>query len=164
MSAGPRHDGGERPLERLPPWSISEDMETFPAPLLFEPRPLTQSLWRGFRCHCPNCGEGRLFGRFLKPVATCAVCGEDFTHHRADDFPPYVTMVVVGHLVVPFMLTVAMTTTLSIPVQVGLWVSVVAALTLALLQPVKGAIIALQWALRMHGFDGRTEEADQFFP
>ena len=38
-------------------------------------------------------------------------------------------------------------------------------LTIGLLQPVKGAIIALQWALRMHGFDGKAETAaGQFFP
>lgn len=142
------------------------EMETFPAPIVFEPRPLMRSLWRGFRCRCPNCGEGRLFGRFLKPVANCEACGEDFTHHRADDFPPYVTMVVVGHVVVPFMLSVALATELSIATQVSIWVVVVAILTFGLLQPVKGAIIALQWALRMHGFDGSADPDNdaQFMP
>lgn len=134
--------------------------------LHFAPRGLAQSMARGFRCRCPNCGEGRLFGRFLKPVPQCAVCGEDYTHHRADDFPPYVTMVIVGHLMAPLMLVVAFGTSLAMSVQVGLWVTVAAILTIGLLQPVKGAIIALQWALRMHGFSGEADPDNdaQFVP
>jgi uncharacterized protein (DUF983 family) len=119
-----------------------------------ESRPLFRSLWRGFRGRCPHCGEGRLFGAFLKPVATCAVCGEDLSHQRADDFPPYVTMVVVGHLLVPLVLAVQFATDLSVTTHLAIWLPLTAALTIALLQPVKGAIIGLQWALRMHGFDG----------
>jgi uncharacterized protein (DUF983 family) len=34
-----------------------------------------------------------------------------------------------------------------------IWLPLTAALTVGLLQPVKGATIALQWALYMHGFD-----------
>jgi len=117
-------------------------------------RPLARSLWRGFRCRCPHCGEGRLFRKFLKPVANCARCGEDYTHQRADDAPPYFTMLIVGHLVVPVMLVVALTTELSDATHIAIWVPLTLFLTLALLQPVKGTIIALQWALRMHGFDG----------
>ena len=120
-------------------------------------RPLTRSLWRGFRCRCPNCGEGRLFRKFLKPVANCARCGEDYTHQRADDAPPYFTMLIVGHLVVPVMLVVALTTELSNAAHVAIWVPLTLFLALALLQPVKGTIIALQWALRMHGFDGSID-------
>src|SRR5580698_10000743 len=57
---------------------------------------LTKALWRGFTMRCPNCGEGKLFGRFLKVVDHCAVCGEDFTPQRADDFPAYLVIVVIG--------------------------------------------------------------------
>jgi uncharacterized protein (DUF983 family) len=116
-------------------------------------RHLAEAMWRGFRCRCPNCGEGALFRAYLKPVENCAVCGEDMTHQRADDAPPYFTMVIVGHIVVPFMLAFAFATELSNLAQIMIWVPVTAVLTLGLLQPVKGAIIALQWALYMHGFD-----------
>jgi hypothetical protein len=44
-----------------------------------------------------------------------------------------------------------------------IWLPLTGILTIGLLQPVKGAIVALQWALRMHGFDGRGEE-DQSLP
>jgi uncharacterized protein (DUF983 family) len=116
-------------------------------------RRLGQAMWRGFRCRCPNCGEGALFRAYLKPVDNCAACGEDMTPQRADDAPPYFTMVIVGHIVVPIMLAVALATEWSNLTHMMIWLPLTAALTLGLLQPVKGATIALQWALYMHGFD-----------
>ena len=53
-----------------------------------ENRQLVPALTKGARCRCPHCGEGRLFYRFLKPVAACPACGEDLSHQRADDAPP----------------------------------------------------------------------------
>ena len=114
---------------------------------------LAEAMWRGFKGRCPNCGEGRLFGRFLKVAHDCDHCGEELFHQRADDFPAYLVMVVVGHVVVPAILWIE--TNYTTPV----WLSFVAYLpftfvaSLALLQPVKGAVVGLQWALRMHGFD-----------
>ena len=121
------------------------------------PRPLFAAMWRGFRCRCPNCGKGSLFRGYLKPVPTCDVCGEDLTHQRADDFPPYVTIVVVGHLLVPILLAVHLSTNLSATTHLAIWLPLTAGLTLGLLRPIKGAIIAVQWALRMHGFDGHPD-------
>ena len=121
------------------------------------PRSVFRSLWRGFRGRCPHCGEGRLFRAFLKPVAACAACGEDMSHQRADDAPPYFTMVIVGHLLVPLMLAVMLLTDLPVAVNLAIWLPFTLIATIALLQPVKGAIIGLQWALRMHGFDGSTD-------
>lgn len=133
-------------------------IHTYEKPKMSEgPRPVWQAMRRGFRCRCPNCGEGALFRAYLKPVATCPVCHEDFTHHRADDFPPYVTMVIVGHLLVPLMLAIQMEVELHPFVHLAIWLPLTTVATLALLQPVKGAIIALQWALRMHGFDGHPD-------
>ena len=129
------------------------------------PRPLFKAMARGFLGRCPNCGNGRLFGRFLKPVPTCSVCCEDFTHQRADDAPPYFTMVIVGHVVVPVMVATILATNLSTTTQLMIWLPTIGLLTVGLLQPVKGAIIVLQWALRMHGFDGKAVEPDfQSFP
>lgn len=120
-------------------------------------RPVGVSLWRGFRCNCPNCGKNGLFRAYLKPVANCRHCGEDMSHQRADDAPPYFTMVIVGHIIVPIILVVAMRTELSNLTHLLIWLPLTLAMTLALLQPIKGAVIALQWALYMHGFDGRAD-------
>lgn len=58
-------------------------------------------LMRGMMGRCPACGEGKLFRAFVKVADRCPACGEDLHHHRADDFPAYLTIFLVGHLVVP---------------------------------------------------------------
>jgi uncharacterized protein (DUF983 family) len=119
-----------------------------------------EAIKRGFFGRCPNCGKGRMFRAFLKVADDCPVCGEELHHHRADDFPAYVVIVIVGHILVPLVLLVE--THIAPPYWVGmtLWPACVVALSLALIQPVKGAIVAMQWALGMHGFDqAKTERA-----
>jgi len=69
-------------------------------------RDMRNALLRGFMCRCPNCGRGKLFRAYLKVVDRCAVCGEDFSHQRADDAPAYFVILIVGHLVVPWVLIV----------------------------------------------------------
>jgi uncharacterized protein (DUF983 family) len=125
------------------------------------PRPLGPAMVRGFRCRCPQCGEGRLFGRFLKPVITCAACGENLEGQRSDDLPPYVTIMIVGHVVVPAVMAVEMSANpWPLWVNFAVWLPLTLFLTLALMQPVKGAIVALQWALRLHGFDPKGDIHD----
>jgi uncharacterized protein (DUF983 family) len=117
------------------------------------------SLRRGFSGRCPYCGQGKLFRAFLKVADRCDVCAEDFSHQRADDFPAYIVILIVGHLLVPIALVVETEFSPSYPVQLAVWLPLALVLSLALLQPVKGAIVGLQWALRMHGF-GVLPDAD----
>jgi uncharacterized protein (DUF983 family) len=123
------------------------------------PQPDSQghALWRGFTMCCPNCGRGKLFGRYLKVVDRCAVCGEDYSSQRADDFPAYLVIIVVGHVVVPAMLLVEELFAPAIWLQYMIWLPLTVFGALALLQPVKGAVVALQWHLGMHGF-ARTKK------
>ncbi|MGH7002946.1 MAG: DUF983 domain-containing protein [Alphaproteobacteria bacterium] len=121
-------------------------------------RPVGQAMWRGFLARCPHCGEGRLFRAFVKSVDHCAVCGEDYTHQQADDFPAYITITIVGHIVLGGFLAVETLFILSNWVHLAIWVPLTIAMSIALLQPVKGAIIGLQWANYMHGF-GETDES-----
>jgi uncharacterized protein (DUF983 family) len=118
-----------------------------------EPVSITQAMWRGFLGKCPNCGEGRLFGRFLKVEDACAACGEEFHHHRADDFPAYLVIVVVGHIVVPLVLSVETHYAPPYWVHLALWLPLTLGLSLGLLQPTKGLVVALQWFAGMHGFE-----------
>ena len=125
---------------------------------------LPQALARGFSMKCPNCGRGHLFGRFLKVVDHCEVCHEDYTPQRADDFPAYLVIVVVGHIVVPALLAVAIAYDPPAWLQLAIWLPVTLFSSLALLQPTKGTIVALQWQLGMHGFEDakrRREMLDQ---
>lgn len=106
------------------------------------------SMLRGLSCRCPNCGEGPLYRRYLKQVARCAQCGEAFDGIRADDFPPYLTILIVGHIVVPLIL-LTQPLGLSTALQVAIWVPVTLLLVVLLLPRFKGAIIGLMWSLGM---------------
>jgi uncharacterized protein (DUF983 family) len=118
-----------------------------------QPISLSQALTRGFLCKCANCGRGHLFGRFLKVVDHCEVCGEDYTPQRADDFPAYLVIVIVGHIVVPALLAVAIAYDPPAWLQLAIWLPVTLFASLGLLQPVKGTIVAMQWQMGMHGFE-----------
>ena len=61
-------------------------------------------LARGFHKTCPQCGKGPLLTGYLKPQASCSACKEDFSHISADDGPAWLTLLIVGHAVVPLML------------------------------------------------------------
>lgn len=120
-------------------------------------RPLMQAMSRGFRGRCPHCGDGRLFRKFLKVADSCQVCGEEFHHHRADDLPAYLVIFIVGHVVIGAFMGVETAVSLSTWQHLAIWAPLTLVLTIALLQPVKGAVVGLQWALRMHGFSGKPD-------
>lgn len=129
-------------------------------------RPLGRSMRRGWRSRCPACGEGRLFRAFIKPVDHCADCREEMHHHRADDLPPYLSIVIVGHVVLVGYLIGERLVDLNSWQHLAIWVPITIALAIAMMQPLKGAVIGLQWALRMHGFSGEpdhpADDADAF--
>jgi len=119
-----------------------------------ERQPLLAALWRGWRGHCPRCGRGALFRGYLKVDHRCRRCGEALHHQRADDAPPYVTILVVGHLVIPLVLLVERQWAPPTVLHWLIWLPLSVILTLLLLPRIKGALVALQWAFRMHGFGG----------
>ena len=94
-----------------------------------------------------------MFGAFLKVNDRCAACGEELHHHRADDFPAYVVIFIVGHLLVPAGLYVETHFAPPYLTHLALWLPAILILTIGLLQPVKGTIVALQWHMGMHGFE-----------
>lgn len=123
------------------------------------PQPVTtireghEAFRRGFRGRCPACGKGHMFRAYLKVNDACPHCGEELHHHRADDFPAYLVIVIVGHILVPIILAVETEFAPAYWIHALLWGPAVLALTLGLLQPVKGAVVAMQWFLGMHGFE-----------
>jgi uncharacterized protein (DUF983 family) len=121
------------------------------------PRPVWASIRRGLLGRCPHCGNGRLFARYLKTVDRCDRCDEAISPHRADDLPPYLTIVAVGHIVVPGVLWVEKTFHPEVWIQMTAWLPLTVLLTLMLLQPIKGGVVGLQWANRMHGFGGEDD-------
>jgi uncharacterized protein (DUF983 family) len=121
-------------------------------------RPVFQAMLRGAVGKCPACGEGRLFERYLKVADSCPHCGEALHHHRADDAPPYFTIFAVGHIILPLMLAVEVAFKPELWVHVLIWGPLTIGLCMGLLGVIKGAVVGLQWALYMHGFDPDGEE------
>jgi uncharacterized protein (DUF983 family) len=115
-------------------------------------RPMGQALRRGWNRSCPSCGKGSLLYAYLKVRPSCENCGQDFTPQRADDGPAYLTILIVGHLMAPMLMFVFVKfrpepLTLATMFTIG-----TVALSLFLLPRLKGVMIAIQWAKRMHGF------------
>ncbi len=112
---------------------------------------------RGLFGRCPKCGEGKLFASFLKTVEHCEHCGEEIHHHRADDLPAYLVVLILGHVVVGAVMGFTEVTTLSTWQILAIWIPLTIILALAMIRPIKGAIVGLQWALYMHGFGGADD-------
>src|SRR5689334_17605475 len=87
---------------------------------------------RGLHCRCPACGEGRMFGKYLKVVPACAVCGEELHHHRADDFPPYIVISIAGHILLSLALTIELAFAPPVWVTCTFLIALGSVLTLAL--------------------------------
>jgi uncharacterized protein (DUF983 family) len=119
------------------------------------------AIGRGMMGRCPHCGEGKLFRGFLKPVDHCQSCGEAMHHQRADDLPPYIVITIVGHIVVGGLLMAEKYANWPMGLHLAIWPALTVLLSLLLMQPAKGAVIGLQWALRMHGFGGKPDAPER---
>ena len=127
-------------------------------------RSLSKAMWKGFKCRCPHCGTGKLYKSYLKPVLVCETCSEQLDGHKSDDLPPYVTIMIVGHAIVPVILATEMSANpWPLWVHFAVWLPLTLILTLALMQPVKGALIGMQWASRLHGYDPKGDCHSQPF-
>ena len=121
-------------------------------------RPVGLAVRRGFAGRCPACGEGKLFRAYLKVADHCPHCGEALHHQRADDAPAYFTILIVGHFVIAGVLAtefVAPDTPFWVPAL--FWGALTLVCSLLLLPRIKGALVGLQWANRMHGFGGHSD-------
>ncbi|MEM7752590.1 MAG: DUF983 domain-containing protein [Pseudomonadota bacterium] len=124
-------------------------------PMDIAERPVRRAMLRGWRGRCPNCGHGPMMRSYLKVRDTCPSCNEELHHHRADDGPAYLTLLIVGHLMAPLIIW-AFTAFRPDPMVLATVFTIgCVALSLYLLPRIKGAIVGLQWAKRMHGFGKR---------
>ena len=121
-------------------------------------RPVKPAMLRGWRRRCPKCGAGPMFRGYLKVREACPVCGQELHHHRADDGPAYLTILIVGHLLAPaLMFTFVKFRPEPMVMITGFTIGTVA-LSLYLLPRLKGALVGLQWANRMHGFGAKPHD------
>jgi len=109
-----------------------------------------KSVWiglrRGLARRCPTCGKGRLFAGYLTIRSPCEVCGVDNNIYPSDDFPPYLTILVSGHVVVPLFIVTDSAYGLPFWIEGAIWLPLTLMLCLALLPVMKGATVGLCWA------------------
>ncbi len=109
------------------------------------------SIGRGFRRSCPHCGKGQVFEGYLKLFDCCSNCAAPTGEIRSDDLPPYLTIFLVGHIVVPLLLLVEAYYHPAIWIQMAIWPTVTLGLTLLFLPFIKGAALGLMWYLKIRG-------------
>ena len=119
---------------RPPPW---------PVPSLFT------ALGRGLTGRCPVCGKGRIFNGFLRVVSECEHCNAPLGLARADDAPPYFTILIVGHIVIPAMLIMQKMDDPSNLLLTVIFVPLTLFLSIGLIRPIKGAIVGLMMSFNM---------------
>jgi uncharacterized protein (DUF983 family) len=109
------------------------------------------AIWRGARGRCPRCGEGRLLHHYLKMVDCCSVCGEPYGHYRTDDAAPWLTILVVGHITVPFVVLWEINFDPPLALVFAVCLPLIVGLTLVLLPRCKGIMAAVLWAMKAEG-------------
>jgi uncharacterized protein (DUF983 family) len=100
----------------------------------------------GFGGRCPRCGEGRLFDGFLTIRPRCSACGLDFGFADSADGPAVFIMLIAGFAVLGAALAVEIAYEPPIWLHMVLWLPLATIVCLALLRPLKGLAVALQYA------------------
>jgi uncharacterized protein (DUF983 family) len=124
-----------------------------PPPAEAAPRDTWTAFRRGWSKRCPACGKGPLYRATLKVADACPACGEELHHQRADDAPAYFTLFIVGHVVVAGILMLEKRYAPETWIHLLIWLPLAIGMSVWLLPRIKGALVGLQWALKMHGFD-----------
>ena len=123
---------------------------------------LPESFWeaarRALAGRCPRCAGAELFRKWLKPIDRCRACGQDWSHARADDIPAYISILLTGHILAPLIIYLAGDMQMSALTAGFIILPLATAMVLVGLQPIKGAVIALQWWLGMQGFRRERRE------
>ena len=121
---------------------------------------LSKAMTRGFKGRCPNCGEAKLFWRYLKVEPTCPSCRHALAQYPADDGPAYFTILIVGHLIVGPLLFFPIIWEAPTAIVLPATLIPLAAVTLLLLPVVKGWFIGLLYALKIKNTDATIHTAD----
>ena len=122
--------------------------------------PLFRSIGRGLAHRCPRCGKGKLFRKYLKVQPNCEACGHELARYPADDGPAYLTILLIGHLIVGpalfFPIVWETSPAISLPIILG----VLTVVTLLALPRIKGGWIGMMYALQVTDRDHRLHTAD----
>ncbi|WP_296595442.1 DUF983 domain-containing protein [Phenylobacterium sp.] len=122
--------------------------------------PLFRSIGRGLSHHCPACAKGRLFGKYLKVQPRCEACGHELARYPADDGPAYLTILLIGHLIVGPALFFPIVWETSPAISLPIILTALTLVTLVALPRIKGAWIGMMYALQVTDREQRLHTAD----
>ena len=122
--------------------------------------PIGRSVARGLAGRCPNCAQGRMFWKYLKVSSRCEACDQDLARYPADDGPAYLTILLVGHLIVAPMLFFPIVWESNPLISVPIILGALSVLTLLALPRVKGGWVGLMYALNVTSSDSAIHTAD----
>lgn len=120
-----------------------------------------QAFSRGLSGRCPNCGEGKIFRAYLKVNDECPACAHDLDQYPSDDGPAYLTILLVGHLVVAPMLLFPIIWESSPWIVAPVTLAFLAAVSLITLPFAKGGFIGILYHVRVTRRDSAIHTADQ---
>ncbi len=120
-----------------------------------EVRHMPSSIEVGIRGCCPRCGEGRLFGGFIDLAPKCDKCGLDYGFADSGDGPAVFIMMIAGFVIVGLVLWVEFTWSPPYWVHAMLWIPLTLVMTVGLIRPLKGWLVAQQY--RHKAEEGRLD-------
>ena len=112
-------------------------------------RSIPAVLVSGLLKKCPNCGKGNLYSKYLKFYSHCSICGEEFHSYRTDDFGPWLSIIISGHIIVPLVLSMEQNFKIDLWIQALIWIPITIAVVLFLLPISKSICLSILWRLKM---------------
>jgi uncharacterized protein (DUF983 family) len=112
----------------------------------------------GLGCRCPRCGRGALFDGYLSVAERCSACGLDLRKADSGDGPAVFIIFILGFVIVPLALLFEAMVEPPLWLHMVIWPPLVLVGALALLRPMKGLLIALQYHHKAS--DSGTESYD----
>ena len=106
---------------------------------------ITSPVKAGLLCKCPKCGKGSAFKNFLTVADNCSVCGLDLAKSDSGDGPAVLIIFILGFLVVPLAIWVELVFEPPLWGHAIIWPIVIFGGSIALLRPLKGLMVALQY-------------------
>ncbi len=110
----------------------------------------------GLGCCCPKCGKGKLYKGFLNFADRCSECDLDYADFEKGDGPAVFIILIMGFIVVGFALVVEVKYQPALWLHALLWGPMITGGSIAMLRPVKGLMIAMQYVYKAK--DGRLED------
>ena len=112
-------------------------------------RSLPSVLLSGLLKKCPRCAKGKIYSKYLKVNNYCLNCNEELASYRTDDFGPWLSIIVAGHIIVPLVLSLEKNYALALWIQASIWIPFTILIVLILLPMSKSICLAILWRLKM---------------